>query len=340
MNILLTSAGRRSYLVRYFREALGEEGVVHVGNSEPSIATQCGDAAVLTPLIYDPNYIPFLKDYCRKHSIGAILSLFDIDLPILAAHQTEFSELGTRVVLAPVETVALCNDKWKADCWLRKHGFQTARTFIDLSTAKRAIAAGELSYPVVVKPRWGMGSIGVNFAANERELDVFFQKSRDAAMESYLRFESTQTPDEMILVQEKLTGQEHGLDVVNDLDGNYVTMFAKAKLSMRAGETDVGLTVDPSPFAEVGRRLSRLLQHHAILSVDCFYDGRTVKIGELNCRISGHYPIAHLAGANLPKQIVRWLHGQGTDMDLLRVRAGIRVTKELVPTVLGTVESN
>src|SRR5690606_33556825 len=99
--------------------------------------------------------------------------------------------------------------KWKADCWLRAHGFRTARTFIDLAAAKRAIAEGELSYPVVVKPRWGMGSIGVNFAADERELDVFYEKSRRAAMETYLRFESAEAPDEAILVQERLTGREY-----------------------------------------------------------------------------------------------------------------------------------
>ena len=33
MNILLTSAGRRGYMVNYFKEALGEQGEVHVANS-------------------------------------------------------------------------------------------------------------------------------------------------------------------------------------------------------------------------------------------------------------------------------------------------------------------
>ena len=37
MNILLTSAGRRTYLVEYFKEALqmaGVEGQVHTANSQ------------------------------------------------------------------------------------------------------------------------------------------------------------------------------------------------------------------------------------------------------------------------------------------------------------------
>ena len=33
MNILLTSVGRRSYLIDYFKEALGSDGEIHVSNS-------------------------------------------------------------------------------------------------------------------------------------------------------------------------------------------------------------------------------------------------------------------------------------------------------------------
>ncbi len=46
MNILLTSAGRRTYLVEYFKEALhmaGEAGMVHAANSKVSPAFFAAD---------------------------------------------------------------------------------------------------------------------------------------------------------------------------------------------------------------------------------------------------------------------------------------------------------
>ena len=73
MNILLTSAGRRTYLVNYFKEALrmaGFTGLVHAANSESSPAFFAADRQVITPLIYDSEYIPFLLDYCKKWEIG------------------------------------------------------------------------------------------------------------------------------------------------------------------------------------------------------------------------------------------------------------------------------
>ena len=46
MNILLTSAGRRTYLVEYFKEALqmaGVEGQIHTANSQECPAFYAAD---------------------------------------------------------------------------------------------------------------------------------------------------------------------------------------------------------------------------------------------------------------------------------------------------------
>jgi carbamoyl-phosphate synthase large subunit len=65
MNILLTSVGRRSYLVKYFKEAVGENGEVHVSNSNTiTPAFIHADKSTVSPLIYENRYIPFLLNYC------------------------------------------------------------------------------------------------------------------------------------------------------------------------------------------------------------------------------------------------------------------------------------
>ena len=101
MNILLTSAGRRGYLVEFFKQALDENGLVHAGNSSPvSPAFYYADKHVVTPLIYDNGYIPFLKEYCKANDIKAVVSLFDVDLMVLAKHKEEFAEMGVTVVVS------------------------------------------------------------------------------------------------------------------------------------------------------------------------------------------------------------------------------------------------
>ena len=83
-------------MVKYFKEVLGNDGKVYVCNSDDkSIAFKYADEKVISPLIYDENYIPFLLDYCRKNEIDIVISLFDIDLLMLARHKKEFEKIGT-----------------------------------------------------------------------------------------------------------------------------------------------------------------------------------------------------------------------------------------------------
>ena len=77
MNVLLTSVGRRAYMVKYFKEVLDEKGLVHVCNSDDkSVAFKYADRKVISPLIYDENYIPFLIKYCKDNEINIIISFF------------------------------------------------------------------------------------------------------------------------------------------------------------------------------------------------------------------------------------------------------------------------
>src|SRR5690606_40295166 len=100
MNILITSAGRRTYMVDYFREALNGKGKVFAANSEMTYALKKADGYVLTPAIYDGSYIDFLLTYCKENQISALISLFDIDLPVLSKNRHRFKEVGVEVLVS------------------------------------------------------------------------------------------------------------------------------------------------------------------------------------------------------------------------------------------------
>lgn len=333
MNILLTSVGRRSYIVEYFRQALAGAGVVFAANSELTYAVSQADNHIITPLIYDPDYIPFLLQYCQDKKITALLSLFDVDLAVLAKSRFAFQKIGTRVILAEDKMIEMCNDKWKTHQLAKRLGLMSPATYKSLGGAQRALECGDLRFPVILKPRWGMASIGIYIANNHDELRVLYAKSNDDAMSGHLKYESSATSSEAILIQELLFGKEYGLDIVNDLEGNFVAVFAKHKAVMRAGETDIGVTVDPAPFKAMALSISQEIRHESVLSLDCFRNNAGIFLTELNCRISGHYPISHLAGVNVPMQIIRWLNGKGTDADLLKCEVGVTVIKDLEPRV-------
>src|SRR5690606_13564048 len=82
MNVLLTSVGRRSYLVEYFKDALGPKGKVIATNSESLTSGMIvSDKSYTVPRVDSEKYIPRLLEICHENDIGLVVSLFDIDLP-------------------------------------------------------------------------------------------------------------------------------------------------------------------------------------------------------------------------------------------------------------------
>lgn len=331
INILFTSVGRRSYLVHYFKEVLGEQGEIHVANSSAiSPAFQAADYAVVTPLIYDDDYIPFLLEYCKSRKINAIIPLFDVDLPILSKNKGVFSEIGVTVIVSDPQTIAVCNDKWNTYKFLIKNHLPAPRTFIALEDALTAIRKKEINYPVIVKPRWGMGSLAIYEAESEEELRIFYNKTRRKIFKTYLKYESESAPDECVLIQEKIVGQEYGLDVINDLKGCYQTTIVKRKYAMRSGETDCAITIDNEELREIGKCLGKTLHHIGNLDVDAFVNERGgIYILEMNARFGGGYPFSHKAGVDLPRAILQWLCGEDVQQELLKALPGVMAMKDI-----------
>lgn len=333
MNVLLTSAGRRSYIVDYFKKVNGI-GKVYASNSAYTIALKRADGYFISPLIYNPEYIPSIIKFCKEHEIKVVLSLFDIDLLVLAQNADAFKENGIELVLAPADFVKICNDKYATYQFVCSLGLKSPKTYLTTDSVKEAIANGEISYPVIMKPRWGMASMGIYKVEDDEELDFFTRKCRKDIFNSYLKYESSMTKDEPIIYQEVMTGEEYGLDVLNDLNGNYIKTFAKQKVTMRSGETDLGRTADPTPFEKTAQAISAKSGHHGICSVDCFKKNGEIYVIEMNCRISGHYPLAYLAGFNYPQLVIDWMNGKVTNPELIRFETDLYIIKDLQPTIL------
>lgn len=330
MNILITSVGRRSYIVEYFKEVLGNKGHVYVSNStDISPAFNCAYKSVVTPLIYSQDYIPFLLNYCKENDIKLIISLFDVDLYILSLNKTKFQEIGVNVIVSHKDFIKKCNDKWLTYHYLKNKGFDVPRTYLNLSIALNDIKNNVINYPVIIKPRWGMGSLSIYTANNEEELVVLYKKIKNEIMQSYIKYESKDNIDESVVIQEKIFGQEYGLDIINDLNGKYVNTICKEKISMRAGETDCAKIVDNKDLFDIGTKLGKITHHIANLDVDIICNNGKFYILEMNARFGGGYPFSHLAGVNLPRAIVDWSCGKKVDKELLCYDQKITAHKDI-----------
>lgn len=327
MNILFTCAGRRTYLLKYFKENMNEgDKVVATDMQLSAPALQVADVKLQVPAVYDPKYVDITLRICKEQKIDALLSLNDLELPILAENKARFEAEGVKVIVSDPSVIDIAFDKYKTAQWVESLGLKSPKTYVRLDDAKHALETGELHFPLFMKPRWGSGSIGLASIADMEDLDIYYHLLMKQVKKTILATASV--GDEYIMIQEKLTGKEFGLDVMNDLEGNNVAVSVKQKLAMRAGETDKAVTLDLPEVREIGHKIGTALKHIGNLDVDVMQNEKgEYCVLELNPRFGGGFPFSYEAGVNLPKAIIEWVKGNKVDSSILQPEYGRMFSK-------------
>ncbi len=324
MNVLLTCAGRRGHTIAGFKAAVNGRGRVFACDaSADAPALQEADEAFVVPSVDDPGYIDALLALCAAHRVGLLIPALEPELPLIAEHRARFAAIGTVALVSSPEVIATCFDKVATNQFLTRHGLAVPRTCLSLEEAQQALMHGEIRFPLVVKPRWGVSSFGVSVVEDAEELELSHRLAQKQLARSFLAAASASDAAHNILIQEKLAGTEYGLDVVNDLEGRYVTTFAKRKIRMRAGQTDRAETVHDVRLEELGRRIGESLKHVGVLDCDVFANAEGCCAIDLNPRIGGGYPFSQLAGADIPAALVAWARGAAPDPRWLEIMPGI-----------------
>jgi carbamoyl-phosphate synthase large subunit len=328
MNVLLTCVGRRTPVVAAFKDAVkGHERVLACDSSADAPALGEAHDGFVVPPIDDERYIDALVRICGENQVGLLVPALEPELALLAKHHQRFLEVGTRPVVSSADVVAICYDKLATDRFLESCGLSVPHTFDSLDAAREAVAEGKASFPLIVKPRWGVSSIGTHEVHDDEELDLALRLTQKQIARTLLGGISATDPARCVLIQERLPGQEFGLDVVNDLDGRNVCAFAKRKLRMWAGQTDRAVSVDHPRLEALGRLIGEKLGHVGLLDCDVFATEQDAWVIDLNPRLGGGYPFSHSAGANYPAALLAWAKGEVPDPRWLRIRPGVTTSR-------------
>jgi carbamoyl-phosphate synthase large subunit len=328
MNVLLTCAGRRNYLVKFFQEALRGRGQVFAADASPDApALAEADRSFLLPPLNGGSYIDALLTLCHAQHVRLLIPLNDLELPLLATHRARFLQIGTFPLISSPEVVDTCFDKWGTFNFLKASGLDVPESYLSLADAAQALSRREISFPLVVKPRWGTASVGVEYADDEQELQLSYAVAKNRIRRTFLRDIHVGDPDRCVLIQKRVYGQEYGLDVVNDLSGQYCCAFVKKKLAMRAGETDRAVAVRSERLEALAEIIGRRLGHVGLVDCDVILNEDGCYVLDLNPRFGGGYPFSHVAGANLPAALLAWARQERPEAAWLSVEPDVLSSK-------------
>ncbi len=311
MNILILSAGTRNKVVQFFKNELNGRGKV--------IATDCSN---LAPAVYDadkfilvqridaPGYMDRIFDICRDEKIDVLLSLIDPELSMIAEKADELRGIGVTPVISAYELVEQCFDKSKTASLFKAHGLKTAKYYMSIEEFKKAKEAGEIDYPVFVKPVCGSASMHINKVSSDTELEGLFAMYDD------------------LMIQEYMDGQEYGADVYIDMiSGKCTSVFIKKKIKMRAGETDKSVSVHIPELFESIARFTEETGLRGIIDIDIFEKDGEYYFSEINPRFGGGYPHAYACGVNVPAQIINNIEGRINPVTIGDYKDGIVMMK-------------
>jgi carbamoyl-phosphate synthase large subunit len=314
MNVLFTCAGRRNYLLEYFKEAMGGSGTVIAADmSRTAPAMALADVAHVVPDVYAEDYVDRILKICQEEEVDLLISLNDLELPVLSPHRPSFEKAGVRLLISEQKVIDICFDKYRTVQFCQDLKMGTPRTYLDLDEARKALESGELSFPVVVKPRWGSASIGLEFPSDMEELELAYRLVTLRVERSILSEASKEDMERSVLIQERIDGIEYGLDILNDFSGRCVQVYVKEKLAMRAGETDKSVLRNHPKLEELGFRVGEALGHIGNVDCDMFEKDGKYYLLELNPRFGGGYPFSQMSGANYPAAILAWLENRKFD---------------------------
>jgi carbamoyl-phosphate synthase large subunit len=288
MNLLITSAGRRNHLMACFREdaaALGIALRVLAADFHPETSPAClqADGRFTVPHSADAAYVPRLLEICRAEQVALLVPTIDPELPVLSAHREDFAAIGTHVVIASPEVVALCQDKMNTAARLAAAGITTPQT---LSLADYLLDPKRLDQPVIAKPNTGSASFGIVRPQHAAELAALDPKK--------------------YIVQHLCHGREFTVNAFFDRRGQLRCAVPHERLEVRAGEVSKGVTRRLPSLEAAAQKLAAALP--GAMGPLCFQaivseSGEAV-VFEVNARFGGGYPLAHQAGARFSQWLL------------------------------------
>lgn len=295
MNILILSCGTRNLLVRYFKEPdSGFERVIGTDCSVYAPALYETDAHYLVPRMTEPDYLDTILDICRKESIHAVLPLQENELALIASHRKRFTDIGVIPIVSALSAIDLCRDKYVFYQHLISHQLPALTSSNSYSGFLKEKAAGNMNLPVFLKPTRGCGSIGVQKVEHLELLEAFCKYA-----------------DEDYLIQNYAQGEEFGIDIYVDLlTHRPVSLFAKKKLRMRAGETEKSVSYKETSLFQLVLNTVATLELSGPIDMDIFQVNGVYYISEINPRFGGGYPHAHNCGIHFPRLIANNLAGK------------------------------
>jgi carbamoyl-phosphate synthase large subunit len=317
-------------------KCLQADKAVHItvadANAE-AIGKYLGKSFETIPYAADPLFSEVILSLCRKNNIHAILPLVTKELIPLAQRIKEFELSGAKLLVSPLASLEIANNKSKLYEFLQWRGIPVPDFRVVETVDQFKTAVHELGYPakpVCFKPSISNGSRGFRIISDKiNELDLLFNYKPNTTYIKYndiSRILSTDSFPEL-LVSEYLPGEEYSVDCLAN-HGESILIVPRLRKKMINGISVEGEFIKDEGIINYCRQIIHELQLHGNIGIQV-KKSETGKflILEINPRVQGSISAALGAGINLPLLAIKQELGLPITSKELDVKWGIKFSR-------------
>lgn len=268
------------------------------------------DEAALIPRVESAGALARICSVLRANRVDVVMIGSEFDLTFFAAHKDEIElRTGALVIVSPLETVHIADDKWLTAEWLRRNGLPFAETVpcATLRDARRTARAW--GFPLVLKTRSGTSNRHVHMIDDMRALESAFETVPKPMLQR------------MIARPSSRLDREYTCSVFRCADGSLLGPFT-ARRTLRGGSSwAIEVVKVPKLFPlllKIGDRLPTMGSLNIQLMI-----GRSGPVPfEFNARFSGTTAVRAHFGFNEPAMALQ-SHFLGERVAAPKIREGL-----------------
>lgn len=273
MRILLVNPGRRDYIINFFLNIKKKYNLkiylIDADKFIPSFKVSHKTNNFISPKVNNvKKFKIFLRKFISKNKINVVFPLSEWELELLAEEKKFYKRRNVEIVISNLKIMKICKNK----VLMAKNLFRN--NFFSPEIVKFSEIHKNL--PVIKKKISGSGSKFQSLILKKWQIPKKIQKE--------------------FFFQKYLKNEEYGIDILNDLNGNYIHHCCRKKILIRSGDTDKAIIIKRKLFENFAKKLSSYLKHVGIIDVDIIYKNKKIYILDINLRIGGGYPFTHIYG--------------------------------------------
>ena len=286
-NILITSAGKRVALTRYFKETLNRfypEAKVFITDMNPEMApvSYVCDGSFKVPRVTAPEYPNVLMRICQDNEVGMVIATIDTELLLLADLKEEFRKNGIHVMVSDKQFVEMCRDKRNTGAFFERHGIRVPKE----------VDKYHPTFPLFAKPYDGSLSTNLHYIKTADELTQEILDDPKLIFMEYI---------------DKTMYKEYTVDMYYGKDNKVKCIVPRERIEIRAGEINKGRAEKNEILDYLKDKLGYIEGCIGCICVQLFFHPDTKDIVgiEINPRFGGGYPLTYMAGGNFPELLIR-----------------------------------